>query len=567
MATNLTVNFIGKNQLSKTTAVATRDLKKLGNTATSVGKGINKAFGGLGVGIGFAALTNGLKNATKAASDDRKSQGLLANALQKTVGATAGAIAGAEAYIKTTQRSSAVLDDELRPNLAKAVRATGSLADGQRVLDIALDISAETGKDLGSVTGALNKAYNGQTASLKKLIPGIQLTDNWMGDLEKKFDGTAEKAANLDPYKRLEIAFADIQEEIGTALLPVLEEFTAYLDTAEGKQNVREIVDAFVSMGKAISEVVKFLIANADAVKAVIASVVFLKVSWHASYLAVKLYTAMTGNAVKATKLLRTALITTGVGAALVLLGELAAGWMNANDAREEYFADPTAASGDFTIANWAEKNKDKLIPDWSDEWLQLGYESYGAYLQGMYEADRKATAKKQKIKAKAVAFADQIRNALDAKLTGIKKTAENFRDSVSIAFGVFGNDENTVFNEDVLIGKLKRMVAAAKGFAANLAKLRTQGADSGLINELVGMGPAQGNIVAQGLLSSGNLGQILGLRKQLYGTGAQVGTQQALAGNATYEININKAVISATDIIREIRLLEKKTGRKYLVN
>jgi hypothetical protein len=109
-------------------------------------------------------------------------------------------------------------------------------------------------------------------------------------------------------------------------------------------------------------------------------------------------------------------------------------------------------------------------------------------------------------------------------------------------------------------------MVAAAKGFAANLAKLRTQGADAGLINELVGMGPAQGNIVAQGLLSGGNLGQILGLRKPLYGTGVQAGTQQALAGNATYEININKAVISASDIIREIRLLEKKTGRKYLV-
>jgi hypothetical protein len=36
--------------------------------------------------------------------------------------------------------------------------------------------------------------------------------------------------------------------------------------------------------------------------------------------------------------------------------------------------------------------------------------------------------------------------------------------------------------------------------------------------------------------------------------------------GNASYEININKAVISAADIIKEIRILEKKSGRKYLV-
>jgi hypothetical protein len=109
-------------------------------------------------------------------------------------------------------------------------------------------------------------------------------------------------------------------------------------------------------------------------------------------------------------------------------------------------------------------------------------------------------------------------------------------------------------------------MVTAAKGFAENIKKLRTQGADESFINEIVGMGPAQGNIVAQGLLSGGNLKEILGLRKSLYGTGTQVGAQQAIAGNATYEININKAVINASDIIREIRTLEKKTGRKYLV-
>jgi hypothetical protein len=66
--------------------------------------------------------------------------------------------------------------------------------------------------------------------------------------------------------------------------------------------------------------------------------------------------------------------------------------------------------------------------------------------------------------------------------------------------------------------------------------------------------------------LSSGKLGEILKLRGSLYNTGAQADVQKALTGNATYEININKSVVSASDIIREIKLLEKKTGRKYLV-
>jgi hypothetical protein len=80
-------------------------------------------------------------------------------------------------------------------------------------------------------------------------------------------------------------------------------------------------------------------------------------------------------------------------------------------------------------------------------------------------------------------------------------------------------------------------------------------------------MGPAQGNIVAKGLLQSGKLSEYLGLRGSLYGTGAQVGTLANATGEATYNININKAVVSADDIIRAIRTKEKQTGRKYFAN
>lgn len=568
MATNLTVNFIGKNQLSKTTAVASRDLKKLGQTAKNVGNTINRSLGAVGLGVGLAALTNGLKNATKAASEDRKSQGLLANALQKTVGATSQAVAGAEQYIKKTQLSTAVLDDELRPALASAVRATGSLAGGQRLLDIALDVSAETGKDLGSITGALSKAYNGNTASLKKLIPGIQLGADWMGELESKFQGTAEKAANLDPYKRLEVIFADIQETVGNALLPSLEKFSEYLTSPEGQQSVKEIVESFVAMGKAIGAVIDFLVKNADAVKAVITSVIFLKVSWAASTAAVKLYTIMTGNAVKATKLLKTALITTGIGAALVLLGQLAAGWIDAGEARDEYFVNDPMPENLEEMQNWIKKNKANLLTDDDiDQYMALGYDSYGAYLQGMYNAAVKEKAKKRKVASKMADLSKEIRSALESEMSKIKSTAEKFRDSVGIAFGLFGDDEYAVFNVDVFVGKLKRMVAAAKGFAQNLAKINKIDPSGSIANELIAMGPAEGNIAAKGLLASGQLKEIVGLRTSLYGTGVSAGAQSAIAGNATYEININKAVISASDIIKEIRIFEKKTGRKYLVN
>jgi hypothetical protein len=591
MATNLRVNFIGKNELSKTTAVASRDLKKLGKTATSVGKGINKAFGGLGVGLGFAALGNTLKTAVvgfeKAQIASKKLDTVLTSmgfgVASKRVDAYAEALQN-QVYVDADVIKSAQTKLATFSELTKSVGIAGGAFD--RATVASLDLAAVFGGDASSQAVALGKALQDpikgitalsrqgvtftkqEKAKIKTLVETnrtLEAQDLILSTIEEQVGGTAKAGAS--EFAKLQLIFDSMLDTVGEALLPAVKEFSTYLASDEGKKSTKEILDSFIAMGKAISEVVKFLIANSEMVKAIIASVISLKVSWHASYLAVKLYTAMTGNAVKATKLLKGALITTGVGAALVLLGTLAEGWINANEAKEEYFADPTAASGDFTIVEWAKKNKDKLIPDWSDEWLELGYESYGAYLQGMYIADQKATSKKKKIKDQATTFAQEVRSALDAKLTGIKKSAENFRDSVAIAFGVFGEDEYSVFNVDVFVGKLKRMVAAAKGFAQNLARINKIDPSGSLANELIGMGPVEGNIAAKGLLASGQLKDIVGLRTQLYGVGAQAGAVSAVAGNATYEINISKATVSATDIIREIKLLEKKSGRKYLVN
>jgi hypothetical protein len=540
MSQNLVVNFIGENKLSKTTTVAARDLRKFERTAKSVGNSVNKSLGALGLGLGLATLTNGLKNATKAASDDRKSQGLLAQALKNTVGATAGAIAGAESYIKKTQLQTAVLDDELRPALATAVRATGSLAGGQKVLDTALNVSAGTGKDLGTVTNALAKAYNGNTASLKKLLPSIKTGGDFMAQLDKQFKGAAETAANLDPYKRLEVIFNDIQEQIGTALLPALEEFSAYLSSPEGQKNLQQIVALFVQMGKAIVEVSKFIVNNISLVKAMVGVIITLKIGWMATNAVVGLYTAGVISATTATKALRTALITTGIGAVIVGLGFLAEGWINASEAQDQY--DPNLP-----------------LPDSSIPPVFTGTDP-GAYSR-LYEERRQARIREIN------ATADAIKKALKAKIDEIRKTAESFRDAVGLAFGTFGKDENSVFNVDVVINKLKRVVDAAKGFAQNINKLRKAGASEDVIAEITGMGPAQGNIVAKGLLQSGKLSEYLGLRKSLYNTGASVGAEAAITGDATYNIKVEGTALKASDIIREIQKYEKANGRKYLLN
>jgi hypothetical protein len=538
--------------LRNATRVAETHLRKMGKVSDTVGKKMNSAFAAVGLTVGITALTSVLKNSTKAASEDRKSQGLLANSLRNTLGATSEAIAGAEKYIKKTQLSSAVLDDELRPALATAVKATGSLSKGQRILDIALDISAETGKDLGSVTGALSKAFNGQTGALKKLVPGLKLTGDVISNVETQFAGASETAANLDPYKRLEVIFADIQETIGEALLPALEEFAAYLISPEGEKNLQTIVDAFVFIAKTIGFIISLMVENIDLVIMLGVQVLLIKGYFVALNVIIGLTQAGIIKATTALKLMKVALVSTGIGAAIAAVGWLAGLWVEAADAREEYESITPGTPTPGAISGPG------LAPD-GTSWITMGFESYEAYL-----ADLKA--KKARLVFETQQMADAIRKALDSKIDGMKKVGEKFRDAVAVSFGLFGKDEYSVFNVDYFKGKLQRMVAAAKGFASNLKQILKTPNSQPLVNELIAMGPVEGNIAAKALLASGDLKEIVGLKSSLYNTGTQAGAVQATMGDATYEININKAVISAADIIKEIRLLEKKTGRKYLV-
>lgn len=542
MATNLVVNFLGNNKLSKTTTVVSRDLKNLGKTANNVGVGINRALGAVGLGLGFAALTSTIKKASKAAIEDSKSQGQLALALKNTLGANQAVVNSAEAFIANTQRSVAVLDDELRPALASAVRATGSLSKGQELLNLALDVSAGTGKSLDSVIKAIARAQNGQLGSLQRLIPTIKKGSDFTAELKKQFAGAAQAAANADPYKRLEVLVADLQEQIGRALIPYLQEVANYLNSPDGQRTLQEIVKEFVNITKEVGKVITFLAKNIDLIKQIITLVVAVRVGYFAVTTAVKLYTLATSQAAAATRALKYAIASTGIGLLIIAVGELATAWTDVGDNAQ--YAGTEIGKVQDRIQN-PEKYKKKRDDAFSNMWIARG--------NAAQKLIRSSTEK--------------IKDALNEQANQIARTAESFRDSIGLAFGVTGEDEYSFFNVDRVIEKLKRVVDAAKGFKVRLNMLAKQGAGQDVINELIGMGPAQGNIVAKGLLQSGRLSEYLGLRGSLYNTGQSVGMVAESTGEKTYTININKATVSAADIIKEIRNFEKQTNKKYFVN
>jgi hypothetical protein len=226
----LNVEILGQfSKLTEATKGATGQLTGLSKTASSISSGMNKAFAAIGLGFSLGFLKRELTEASKAAIEDAKSMEILSIAMQNTGKATAFTVKEAEDSIRAMSLEAAVADDVLRPAYQKLFIATGDVTKSNRYLQIALDASAATGKDLDSVTQAMAKSLAGQDTALLKLIPSLRGATDPLSELEKTFAGAATAAANLDPYQRMNVAFGEIQESVGIALMPVLNDFADYL--------------------------------------------------------------------------------------------------------------------------------------------------------------------------------------------------------------------------------------------------------------------------------------------------------------------------------------------------
>ena len=215
---------------SKGTDRAIREFQKLETTGQKASFAIKKAAVPAAMALGV--LTDFAGDAVKAFMEDDKAAQLLATSLQNTTGATDAQVKAVEAFITKTSIAAAVSDDELRPALDKLVRGTKDVTKAQDLLSLALDISAGTGKDLGAVSDALSKAFNGQLGPLKKLDPALAsliengaTTDQVFAALGKTFSGAASTAAGTasGKMKSFSIQMGEFKESVGAAVMPIID--------------------------------------------------------------------------------------------------------------------------------------------------------------------------------------------------------------------------------------------------------------------------------------------------------------------------------------------------------
>ena len=271
MAVGAVVARIVSQYSDKGSKAAQRDIGKLGKNFDAFAKKAGKAFLVAGAASAAFAVKVGV-DAVKAAIEDQKSQVLLANSLKNTVGATDSAISSVEDYITKQQKLFSVADDQLRPSLAALAAATGSITEAQKLQSVALDIAANKQIDLVTASKLLAKAHGGNIGALKKLFPEISAntvkSKDFAGALEvvaKASGGAAAAAANTlaGRLEGLKLAYGEVLETLGYALLPVITEFVAYiqgsvLPALESWTNANK--DKIANSLKQIFEVLKVVI-------------------------------------------------------------------------------------------------------------------------------------------------------------------------------------------------------------------------------------------------------------------------------------------------------------------
>lgn len=246
----------------------TRGFKKAQTAAERLNRSVKSLAKTVGLAYGAGTIAAYGKAAVKAFSDDEAAAARLATAVDNL--GLSFSKANVEAFIKQTETSSGILDDELRPAMQALLTTTGSLTKSQQLLNKSIQISRASGIDLATVSQDLANGYVGITKGLKKYNTGLTQAElksksfnEVLGIMLAKSANAANDYLGTTAYKLdvLNVAAANAQETIGAGLVDAFAKISggsSATDAAKTINNIAESINAVTSAaGLAIGAVVK----------------------------------------------------------------------------------------------------------------------------------------------------------------------------------------------------------------------------------------------------------------------------------------------------------------------
>jgi hypothetical protein len=535
--------------------------------------------------VSVGVVVDQLGKAVKAAAEDQKAQEQLELAVRNNTSANTDQIAAMEETIGRMEMQKAVADDELRPALGNLVRATGDVEKAQSLLNLALDISAATGRDLQSVTIALSRAQTGSMTALTRL--GIPLSaaavkskdlSAIQDELRVRFAGASDAAAaSADGgMKKLQIALDNTYEAVGYKLLPVLGDYVTVLADLSGKAlNAEEENSKF---GTAFNYLAKQMLP-------VLQILPFINKG-------VKNYADNVRGATSATddfeRIFR--LQNMNMSKATVTLKDNSAAQRSANDAKEK--AKRKAKDYADTLRGRVQTSLEIV-----NDRLKEAQADFDGYSQSLSDAITGSISLADAYKTQTDAdkeSADALRERTEAyqELNRINPTedADNYADALN---RVAKAEENVrVTAEKRKKASVEQVfadqIANAREFAQNLQYLvQHHNLGQAALSQLINLGVDAGNEVTRAMimgtsgLTAGGLNESLGSitsaastfgmagANQFFGSALGTATQNANSVNQ-YSITVNAGLVSnpaqvGRDIIEAIKNAERVSGQVFV--
>lgn len=535
--------------------------------------------GALSVGV----VVDQLGKAVKAAAEDQKAQELLELAVRNNTSANTEQIAEMEKTIGRMEMQKAVADDELRPALGNLVRATGDVEKAQSLLNLALDISSATGRDLQSVTIALSRAQTGSMTALTRL--GIPLSaaavkskdlSAIQDELRVRFAGASDAAAaSADGgMKKLQIALDNAYETVGYKILPVLGDYVTVLaDVSDKALNAEKSnskfdkvlgyvvnhvfqLDAFKIANKLIGNYAEEIRGATDATDDfervlrlqnmfMSKETVVLKDNEKAQRSNTDAKDKAKQKAKEYADTLR-ARVKTAVDATTDALEKAQGAYDTYSDSLSSTIRDSVSLASAFQTQKDSESELADSLKDRAEAYARLGK------LNPVDDADEYADALERVAQAEA-----------DVTSAQSKRSSSNYMD---------------VF---------KKQIADAQAFSKNLTHLVSAGLSQAGLSQLLSLGPVAGKEVTDYLIAVPNAQAVVEFNQQLEGlanAGQSLGVSGAnaffgsglsnarTAANAvnSYSITVNAGLVSnpaqvGRDIIEAILAAERVSGQVFV--
>ena len=198
------------------------------------------AFATAGAAVGAFAIKLGV-DAVRAAIAEEKTIKNLGRTLQNL--GQGFQQTQVEDFITQMQFATGVSDMQLRPAMNQLLLSTNDVAKSQRMLELALNISASTGRDLEAVTLGLSRASMGNFTALKRLGVPLDATivknkdlEAALSSLENQFQGASAAAAGsmAGQLAILSEKVGEAQEAIGHDLILALQLASSEMDGVNG---------------------------------------------------------------------------------------------------------------------------------------------------------------------------------------------------------------------------------------------------------------------------------------------------------------------------------------------